>query len=154
MQYTKEQLKAVMDTVRNDPSLAPVKNQYGITTFCNLNAYRVAQALGLNIFFNYDADRPMLANEDVAYMDANPQLFSKFESHAIAHDLAGKGYLIYAAQAGEVHGHIAPVYPSDLMITSGKWACQVSYISNVGETNSLMGVNWGFAMLPFYYLVI
>lgn len=154
MIFKTEQLKAVMDNIRNDPALAPIKTQYGLTTFCNLNAYRIAQALGFNIFHNYDADRPMLANEMIYFMDIKPEVFSKFSDHALAHNLVNKGYLIFAAQKGEIHGHIAPVYPYNYMLISGKWRCQVPYISNVGERNGVIGVNWAFAKEPNYYIIL
>ena len=154
MTFKIEQLKAVMDSVRLDAILAPIKTASGTTTFCNLNAYRVVQALGLNLFFNYDADRPMTANEMVSYMDIMPQEFSKFQSHMIAFDLVNKGCLVFAAQSAELHGHIAPIYPSANMITSEKWKCPVPLASNVGLQNQVQGVNYCFADRPDYYFVV
>jgi hypothetical protein len=155
MKFTPEQLKAVMDSVRLDAALSPVREQSGhLITYCNLNAYRVAQALGLAIFHNYDADRPMLASEMVYYMGQSPEKFSKFTNHTIAHDLANRGYLVLAAVAGDPHGHIAPVYPTAGMETSGKWKTQVPFLSNVGVRNDIIGANYAFADEPFYYVVV
>lgn len=144
-----------MDSVRTDTNLTPVKTQSGgLITYCNLNVYRVVQALGLNLFYNFDADRPMLANEMVTYMDIFPQRFSRFQNHVIAHELVNKGFLILAGQKEELHGHITPLYPSAGMKTSGKWRTQVPYVSNVGERNEIMGLNFAFADLPDYYIIL
>jgi len=155
MRFEPAQLKSVMDAVRLDAVLSPVFSQYGVTTYCNIAAYRVVQALGLNLFYNYDADRPMLANEMITFMDLNPQGFSKFIGrHEIAFNLVNKGYLIFAAQKKETHGHICPLYPTDNMLRSGKWACEVPYASNVGGINIVQGLNWCYANIPDYYIVL
>jgi len=150
-----DQLKAVMDSVRLDAALVPKREQSGVlTTYCNLNAYRVVQALGLNLFYNYPQDRPMLANEMVDIMVRRPQAFSRFKDHIIAFELTNTGILIMAASKGEAHGHIAPLYPSAGMETSGKWLTQVPRCSNVGVRNDVMGVNYAFADPPDYFIVL
>lgn len=148
-------LKNIMDKVRNDPALAPVKNADGTTTtFCNFNAYNIAKALGLNMFWNSEANRPMMANEAVDYMLTNPARFLCFHNHLSAFTLVNQGHLVFAALKNTPHGHIVPVYPSVGMETSGKWMAQVPYCSNVGARNDIMGLNYAFADVPCYYLTI
>lgn len=150
MKYDPKLLKKVMDAVRNDPALLPKDGK----TYCNFNAFRVAQELGQPLFWNEDANRIMLANEMVADMNDRPQIFSKFYQHDKAWELANEGYLIFAALASEGHGHIAPVYPSKEMVVSGKWGLVTVNLSNVGIRNDVMGANFCFASMPSYYLVL
>ena len=148
-------LKAIMDSVRNDPSLVPVRSADGVlTTHCNANAFRVAQDLGLNLFWNEAAGRMMMANEMVDAMDANPTRFSKFQDHLAAWRSANAGQLVFAAQKEAGHGHIVPIYPSVGMETSGKWRVQVPVGSNVGIVNKIQGINFCFANPPDYYMVL
>jgi hypothetical protein len=149
-------LKSKMDDARNDKALAPITNKKTkeVTTFCNLACFRLVQDLGLPYYWNDALDRPMLANEAIGYMDDNPNQFSKFHDPVTAWELANKGHLIFAALKNIPHGHIAPVYPTPGMVTSGKWRIQVPYVSNVGIKNEIMGINFAFADIPDFYAVI
>lgn len=149
MTYDIDFLKKAMDSVRNDPALKTKDGE----TFCNYNAFKVAQELGLALFWNNRNNRVMMANEMVSFMDANPQQFSKFTDHKRAWELTNEGYLIFAALADKPHGHIAPLYPSPGMETSGKWQAQVPFCSQVGARNDVMGLNYAFFLAPTYYLV-
>ena len=152
-------LKAVMDKARQkidaDQVGFPRKDAAGNKlTYCNINAFKVAQGIGLNLFWNEEAQRPMMANEMVEHMDASPLRFMKFTEHLDAWKQAHDGGLVFAAQKEEGHGHIAPIYPTEGMITSGKWRAQVPECSNVGVRNDIMGVNFAFADPPDYYRVL
>ncbi len=155
MIFDVNKLKEIMDLVRNNPAYLPTRDKNGVLiTFCNENAFHVAQSLVLNLFWNEKENRVMLANEMYDYMDSTPVRFSKFTDHLAAWDIANKGYLVYAAQQGEAHGHICPIYPNQSLETSGKWGVQVPVCSNVGAKNAVFGVNYAFADPPTYYMVI
>jgi hypothetical protein len=152
MTYDVAFLKKVMDKVRNEPAFRPTKK----ATFCNLATHKLCCELGLPPFFWEDGEnRPMMANEMVVTLETNPDKFSKFTDHARAWDLARKGHLVFAARSDHPHGHIAPLYPSEGMISSVKWKSNtIPLVSNVGVRNDVIGVNFAFAEVPGYYLVI
>lgn len=143
-------LKKALDAVREDPAFEP-KN--GVT-YCNMAAFKLVQDLGFNYLWNGKRNRPMLANECVDYFEAHPEQFSKFYSPMYAADLALRGHLVFAALKDTPHGHIAPVYPDQELVTSGKWRAQVPKVSNVGAENKIMGLNFAFGDMPNFYLVI
>ena len=153
-------LKSVMDEIRNIPELKPeiIKNVDGTTTIktthCNENVYRVCQSLGLQVFWNKNASRPMMANEMFDFMAVNPLAYSRFYDHLTAFTLVNQGHLIIAACKEEGHGHVAPLYPSPGMETSGKWGTQTPWCSNVGKTVGPMGVNYAFADPPAYFVFL
>ena len=154
MKTTPEILKTNMDLMRQDKELLPVKNSDGtLTTFCNFNAYRICNALGLKLFWNQNASRCMTANEMYAFMAIHPEMFSHFKDNNLAFSLANQGWLIFAAQPEEAHGHIAPIYPSAGMVTSGKWNTQVPECSNIGISNQVFGINFAFADPPDFFVV-
>jgi hypothetical protein len=142
-----------MDAVRMDGNLIPEKDGKNTITKCNMAVYALAQKLGLAFFWKHPEERVMLANEMVDFMLAHPAIFSRFQDHQIAWGLANMGYLIIAAKKDDPHGHVAPVYPSVGMVTSGKWNAAVPYVSNVGVRNDVMGVNFAFGEQPDYYLI-
>lgn len=143
-------LKKVMDSVRQNPAFTPTKKN----TFCNFAIYKTIKDLKLDFFWDDEEDRPMLANEMIAEMERNPSRFSKFTDHLRAWEMARIGHLVIAARADVPHGHVAAMYPSDGMITSGKWRTQVGLCNNIGKVNAVQGVNFCFAEPPNYYLVV
>lgn len=144
-------LREQMDKVREDPAFAPAEG----VTFCNLATFRLLQNLGFPHFWNEKKERPMVANECVDFCEGNPDKFSKFYNPAKAHALANLGHLVLAAIKDMPHGHIAPIYPVMESVTSGKWPGQkIPKVSNVGEENKVMGLNYAFRDMPNFYLVI
>lgn len=150
MTYDIPVLKKVMDDAVNAPELQPSKGQ----TFCNIGAFRIAKDLGYNYFWDEAKVRPMLANECVDFMEKNPALFSKLFNPLTAWDMANNGYLVFAALKDVPHGHIVAVYPSQEMVTSGKWDCQVPLVANIGKENKVCGTNYAFKEIPNFYLCI
>ena len=146
-------LKNAMDEIVADPALQPDQPKKGIT-YCNIAIFKLVQGLGFPYFWNEKADRPMMANEIVDYMDAHPVQFSKLYNPLTAHDLANNGYLCLAALKDQPHGHIAACYPSQNLITSGKWRVQVGEVANVGRKNGVIGVNYAFSELPSFYICL
>jgi hypothetical protein len=72
----------------------------------------------------------------------------------VAYNLANAGYLIYAAQHGDIHGHLCAIYPIQELVTSGKLGCQVPMVNNIGKENKVFGLNWAFSEMPDFYLCI
>ena len=153
--WTPDQIRAACDQVRAMPDLEPDKDTAGniTATHCNSNAFRVASALGLDLFYATKEKRIMLANEMFASMAAPASGFQRTESHIDAFQAANAGRLVFAAQANAAgHGHIAPVYPSRGMVLSGNWKCECPYVSNVGKDVGVMGTNFAFAKPPSYFI--
>ena len=164
--WTPDQLRAACDQVRAMPDLRPNQPRPG-DTHCNSNVYRVATALGLDLFYATKEKRIMLANEMHAYMAAAGNGFKSFNyskddkgieirvpiTHREAWEAANAGRLVFAAQANPSgHGHIAPVYPSKGMVLSGNWRTECPYVSNVGPTVGVMGANYAFRTPPAYFI--
>lgn len=146
-----DQIRAACDQVRVMPDLRPGQPNPG-DTHCNSNAYRVATALGLDLFYETKAKRIMLANEMFSSMAAAGSGFKRTEDHKEAFNAANAGRLVFAAQAEAGHGHIAPVYPSKGMVLSGHWGTSCPWVSNVGKDVGVMGCNFAFAKPPSYFI--
>ena len=166
MTWTPDQIRAACDQVRVMPDLRPNQPRPG-DTHCNSNAYRVATALGLDLFYDPKKKRILLANEMFSYMATPGCGFQSFTvtfdaekkevrtpiTHREAWEAANAGRLVFAAQANASgHGHIAPVYPSRGMVLSGHWGVQCPYVSNVGPTVGVMGANYAFRTPPTYFI--
>lgn len=152
MTWTPDQIRAACDQVRVMPDLRPNQPQPG-DTHCNSNAYRVATALGLDLFYETQKKRIMLANEMYSALSAAGSGFKRTEDHGEAFRAANAGRLVFAAQANPSgHGHIAPVYPSKGMVLSGHWGAECPFVSNVGQTVGVMGANYAFATPPTYFI--
>ena len=152
--WTPDHIRAACDQVRVMPDLAPDKDAKGniIATHCNSNAFRVASALGLDLFYDKTQKRIQLANEMYASMAAPASGFQRTQSHIDAFKAANAGRLVFAAQAEIGHGHIAPVYPIRGMVLSGNWKCECPYVSNVGKDVGVMGANYAFHTPPDYFI--
>lgn len=149
-------LREVLEQSMNDPALQPTTTKSGLITYCNLHCYKVAQKLGYPYFYNDKLARPMMANEQIAYIMEHPHLFSKIYSPTKASEMAQEGFLVFAAVKDTPHGHICPLSPNGDFVESGNWKCKVPICANVGKTNGWMGINFAFSKdnFPDFYVVL
>jgi hypothetical protein len=143
-------LKKAMDDLLADEALQPKKG----ATYCNIATFKLVQGLGFPYFWREKADRPMMANEMIDYMDTHPLQFSKLFNPITAYDMANNGYCVLAALKDQPHGHICAVAPIQQLITSGRFKCQVPTVCNIGKKNEYMGLNYAFSEMPNFYICL
>lgn len=146
-------LKNAMDEIVNDPALQPDQPKKGIT-YCNIAMFKLVQGLGFNLFWNEKADRPMMANEMIAYMDTSPCKFSKFFDPMMAYRYANEGHLVISGLKGIPHGHVAAIYPKQELHTSGTLKTQVPFIANCGKKNGIIALSYAYTEIPNFYLCL
>jgi hypothetical protein len=146
-------LKNALNLAREAPYLKPDADG---TTHCDSHAFLVASVLGITKIWGNLKDSATNANMLVDYMEKHGEWFIKSADPVWAWEITNTGCLVFAAVKGAAHGHIAPVYPTAGMETSGNWNCQVPFVSNVGKRNAVMGANYAFPKNspPSYYLVV
>jgi len=120
-------------------------------TFCNYAVQAVCKKFGC------DSLNGLTANGMCNTILHLPDEWYKI-SGLIAHGYANMGRFVIAALANKPQGHVATIYPSDMMAVSGKWRDnpktsrgKVPMCANVGPKNSIIGVNWAFREVPDYY---
>lgn len=113
-------------------------------TYCNFAVRDIAEAMGLALF------KGLTANQIHAKLLTLPHCRQDTGDRARLHAEAGQ--LAIASQTGQVHGHVAVVYPGP-MSYSGKWGTSVPMVANVGRTNGVMGANFAFKDQPTYFLL-
>jgi hypothetical protein len=147
-------LKTALDITRVYPVLLPSAD--GKITHCNAHAFMIAATLGITKIWGELREAATTANMLIDYMDNHPSAFIKSDDPVEAWKAANDGFLVFAAVKGAAHGHIAPIYPTPGMETSGSWKCQVPFVSNVGKKNAVMGANYAFSKdsRPSYYVVV
>lgn len=144
-EYEATKLKQAVHLVLSDNSLLPGVD----VTYCNLFVHRVSKLMGFDYFFNRQAERVMLANEIIAWLERNGRQLNTIE----AFEAAKEGRFVIAGRRGDEHGHIAIIYPCPHLAYSGRWGMGVPLCANVGKVNGIFGVNWAFQILPEYYEV-
>lgn len=129
-----EKLKTACDKVLADPALVAKKDSDGkiLTTFCNMGAKRIANAMGC------DELDGLVADEQYKVMIANKSgTWAKVDG-AAATEFAMEGGLAFAILPGKrldaAHGHIAVIYPSPMQ-WSGSLGKEVPMVANVGVKN-------------------
>jgi len=151
MKHTATDIRRVCAEVLAMPEYEPKPDG---TTFCNQALHNILSILGLPEFCwdQEKAQRLMLAN-DIADKLENT---CKELSFGMAFDEANRGSIVVAALKMPVHGHVAIIYPSPGLYTSGKWdRNDVPFVANVGGFDatgeSMSGVrpmNWAFGAKP------
>ena len=130
-----EALKAAQAANLSDPTLQPVKDVNGkiTTTFCNIGAIRVANAMGCSELNGLMADDQY----KVMSVNASKQWAKVAGSVAAAHALVGG--LAFAAMTGEMlgenHGHIASISPEPMQL-SPSLGKAVPMVCNIGKTDA------------------
>lgn len=143
-------LRAACDAIVHDPKLQAERDAAGniVRTFCNVGAQRVAHAMGCREFDKPDGS-PIMADQMFAVMDGNASGCWLRVSGESAANHALCGGLAFAAATGamlgELHGHIAAVYPDKAarggergdgpvgMAWSGTLQKDVPMVANVGK---------------------
>ena len=150
---TGQRLKEILDTVRVQPDLAPVLDDAGkaIRTYCNVALDRVMGIMAIPRMVNPLNGQPLLANDMIDIMESSPERFTKVSAD-IAVARAAQGVLVVACQCEQMHGHVAPVYPTQ-MAWSASWMKQVPVLSNVGQRNDVLRASQCFRTEPDYYSV-
>lgn len=140
-----ETLKHNLDSIRVMADLQPFEGK----TFCNLALRRTFDLCG--------HPNVLMANE-MANAIAN-QLESDKRFRAVgskeAWTSANEGHLVVTAHKYNAHGHVAMIYPSEVMGHSVSWQKDVPYVSNVGHTVGIMTVSKAFPVSlgePEYYV--
>ena len=116
----------------------------GGITWCNKAVDRICAYLGYAEFHG------MMANGIIKHCQVSGDFSPLLITSATA--LAKAGRIVIAGQEGQVHGHVAIVYPGR-DIYSGKWQVYVPQVANVGKSNGIMGVNYAFPAPPEFYIL-
>lgn len=153
--FTIPELKKPMDEVVADPALQPDQPKKGMT-YCNIAMFRIIQGLNFNRFWHEKAERPMMANEMIDYMNSHPLEFSKLFNPITAYDMANNGYLVIAALSGIPHGHVTAIYPKQDLYTSGTLKAQVPYCCNVGPKKGfgIVPLSYAFREIPDFFICL
>lgn len=141
---TGEQLKEILDTVRNQKDLIPHDGK----TFCNIALDRVLGFCGISRIVNPLTGQPHMANSMIDYMRASTKWQPVNGDVACAR--ASQGVLVVACQQEDGHGHVSPVYPIP-MAFSGSWGKDVPMLSNVGKRNGVLRASQCFHDEPTYF---
>ena len=150
---TSEHLKQILDTVRKQPDLQPVKNDEGevVKTFCNIGLDRILKLCDKPRMINRVSGQPLMANDMIECMEHSPSLWSEVNGE-VACARASQGVLVVACQKADGHGHVCCVYPMTEEFSSS-WGKPVPMVSNIGKTVGVMRVSQAFRTEPKYYSV-
>lgn len=144
-----EQLKAALDALVKDPSLAPANGE----TFCNIGVYRISKLYSVPDFkLNKSGDPPM-ADVMCTIMAASPDFFATDAKGA--NNAANAGSLVIASHPYDGHGHVAVVYPSPEMYYSPSWKKEVPFLANIGHRVGVLPTSECFPVAlgePTYYV--
>ena len=148
-------LKEILDAVRAQPDLAPVKDDKTgavIRTFCNIALDRILGLYGAPRMANKLNGQPLCANDMIDCMDNSSSRWELVNGD-VACARASQGVLVVAAQSNDSgHGHVAAVYPSP-MAYSGSWAKDMPFLNNIGKRNEVLRASQCFKVEPVYYSV-
>lgn len=122
-----ESLKAALDALVKDPSLAPANGE----TFCNIGVYRISKLYSVPDFKLDENKNPPMADA-MCQILAQSQDFQICDGQA-ANDAANAGKLVIAAHPYTGHGHVATVYPSPEMFFSPSLNKLVPFLANIGQ---------------------
>lgn len=121
------------------------------TTWCNLALNDMLVLLGFKGFaYNKDARRVMTANEIVSKLDDTATSVPFYEAGRVAMN----GHIVIAGLRMPGHGHVALLYPSPVLTSSGKWTrMDVPFCANVGKVNGVIPLNWAFGVKPNLWMI-
>lgn len=144
------ELKKILDGVLEMGEFKPREGK----TYCNLAIRKIVVLLGLDLFYDEDKKRVMLANEMFDYIHSAKSQFGRVDTGEDAAKLATSGILVVAAQKMGGHGHIAAVYPGKSMENSASWGKLVPMLANIGKKNGVMRASLCFKDEPEYWCVL
>lgn len=147
-------LKEILDTVRGQSDLIPVRDHDGavIKTFCNVALDRILTLCELPRMVNKLNGQPLCANDMIDTMRNSPSIWSEISGDS-ACARASQGLVVVAAQSNASgHGHVAVVYPAPEEY-SGSWAKNVPMLNNIGKENGVMKTSKCFRTEPKYYSI-
>lgn len=147
-------LKEILDAVRSQADLAPLKDADGhvVRTYCNVALDRILGLCGVPRMVNKLNGSPLCANDMAEFMANSPTIWKEVTGDA-ACARASQGILVVAAQRNDDgHGHVACVYPSPEEY-SGSWGKGVPVLNNIGRENGVMRASKCFRTEPKYYSV-
>lgn len=139
------ELKFICDKVVNDPEMV----SHDITgdgipeTFCNYAVKRICNYLGYDKFGDKDT-----ANDIIKHCCGLSVWRNILPD--VAQSKANLGHIVIAGLVDKPHGHVAVVYPGQ-MVYSGKWLTYVPRVANVGKNTGIIGVNYAFKTPPEFY---